>query len=178
MDVIVIAVILIIIGYTIITFFDSDRIAREAAIKKSDQFTKKRESSKTPKVTPAKKRLNLIESAAIAKEASSHFPTDDLLAVSDFLTGAAELRNSISLFNEKIESRYRDLVIAAYKEKGISGQESIDADLRQVMEVGVRGILKTQRIIDLHATNKDISNGSKIDKTHSWSELADEFLKK
>ena len=46
------------------------------------------------------------------------------------------------------------------------------------MEVGLRGILKTQRIIDLHPTNKDISNGSKIDKTHSWSELADEFLEK
>ena len=178
MDAIVNLTIFIIFCYICKLFFESDRIAREAAIKKSEQATKKRESSKTLKVTPAKKRLNLIETAAIAKEASSHFPTNDLLAVSDFLTGAVELRNSISLFNEKIESRYRDLVIAAYKEKGISGQESIDADLRQVMEVGLIGILKTQRIIDLHAPNKDISNRRKIDKTHSWSELADEFLEK
>ena len=77
--------------------------------------------------------------------------------------------------HDTLKPKYRELIERAYKNKGISNLESIDADTKQSMERGMTAILRKERIAELLIGKKDSLNSEKIEKTHSWQDLKASF---
>ena len=120
-------------------------------------------------------KLDFLESAKIAKQAIEVFPTHELDDLIDFFEGQSEIRDAISLMHDTLKPKYRELIERAYKNKGISNLESIDADTKQSMERGMTAILRKERIAELLIGKKDSLNSEKIEKTHSWQDLKASF---
>lgn len=146
----------------------------DAKSKNSKNLEAKEQEAKDREARAKIPQLDFLEATKIAKQAAPDFPIGELDELIDFLDGDSEIRDTISLLHDTIKPRYRDLILANYKQKEITTLEAIDADIKQAMDRGMKGILKNKKVSSL-LSDKDFTASGKIEKSHSWEELKNKF---
>jgi len=129
--------------------------------------------------------LNFLEASVIAKTVTQSFPYNEIIDLAEYMNGYSEIKIAVSLLHEHQRPEYKENIIAAYRDKLIVGTHAIEADINQAMERGLTGIFKNKNIVDLIVEERDDivdlkvkereNNSAKIEKTHSWNQLKDEF---
>jgi hypothetical protein len=127
-----------------------------------------------PKKTSIKPKLNLLETAQVAKKAISKFPFDDFSDVADFLEGNNEIEETIKLLNKNISDEYKKNILLLYAKKNLKEDPKlINKDLKASMELGLRALFKNEAIVKY--LDKGAVKSRIISKTHTWKDLKDEF---
>ena len=158
----------------LITCQNCSKSERSLKLKGAKDLKKKEQEAESRVAEIQAPQLDFLEAAKIAKQVAPDFPISELDELIDFLDGDSEIRHTISLLHDTIKPRYRDLILANYKQKEITTLEAIDADIKQAMDRGMKGILKNKKVSAL-LSDKDFTASGKIEKKHSWEELKDKF---